>query len=674
VAVLGAAMLGIGLYVRHSVVERASATIMDRVIERVDQELANTRNDTLKTLSIAVRWAKTDWSGKMESDELEDFFSYLMLALPEAEFTHITRYSGDSFALRGGDAVWTSWLRRPEVWGDRMLVRHWTDDNASADERLEETEYDLAQAPWFAGAITRLEQRGRDAPLGELLFVSEPYESTLTGEMLISLSLAFEAIDGLPAVVGATVSAERITDMMRKTHIGEEGMMAYLYGEANKPDDVVVLGVPSDPRIETDADVDQVLMRPYSELGGPVAALFDEYLERGDEVLSAPIRFDSDGEVWWGRLEKRVFKELDEVLGQPRWYAVVVPEDQIQANLPKSMLFILAATAIVLVLAVFRASRLAEGYSQPIEQLVEQGRRMQRLDFRPTSTAKTNIREIRALADAFEGMRRALHSYTSINEEVRIADSILRATIPSSMPRPAGYQIEALRKSTEDAGGESFDVLVPDAGDKARKSLPKSASGAIAFLVLAPRGVGVEAAVTTAQLRAIFRTEARSGMEPRELVRKLDGYLSFDVRGDTAVGGWVGSLEPADARLSSVSAGCEAVLHFQAASGRFTRLGDTRVLLGDPGKTVRPSVHDIELGEGDIVGVATNGVIDALNVDRERFGMKRLEKVIADHHSEGASDILVHLEAEIDRFTEGMRATADKTALLIKRTEKRDVG
>ena len=73
---------------------------------------------------------------------------------------------------------------------------------------------------------------------------------------------------------------KRVTDIMRRTHIGEDGMMAYLYGEATNPDDVVVLGVPSDPRIESDVDISRVFMRPYSELGGPVAALFDEYFER----------------------------------------------------------------------------------------------------------------------------------------------------------------------------------------------------------------------------------------------------------------------------------------------------------------------------------------------------------------------------------------------------------
>lgn len=669
VVLLGAAMLGIGFYVQHSVIEKASVAIMNRVIARSDQKLANERDNILKALAIAVKWAKTDWSGTMKMDELDNFFSYLMMALPEAEFTHITRYSGDSYALRRGTSAWTSWLRQPEVWGDRTRVRRWTDDGEEVEEGFEDIHYDLEKAPWFAGAFTRWEARGRDAPLSELLYLSEPYKSSLTGETLVSMSLAFEAVDGLPTVVGVTISAKRVTEMMRQADIGEAGMIAYLYGSGDKPEDVLVLGVPNDPRITSDEDIKRVFLRPYTDLGGPVAALFNIYLDRGDKVLDASIHFTSSDGAWWGRLERRFFPELDEVVGQPRWYAVVVPEDQIQAELPRSLLFIVAATAVVLVLAVFRAIRLADGYSRPIEDLVEQGRRMQRLDFRRMGDTKIKIREIGALADTLEGMRRALQSYTSINEEVRIADSIVRATIPSSLPRPAGYQIEAFRKSADDAGGESFDVLVPSTDAQEPQAHSPSSAGRVAFLLLSPRESGVEAAVTSAQLRAIFRTGARTGEEPRETVRRLGTFLHSDIRGVATINAWVASLEPKHGQLQSVSAGCEAIIHYQASSGRFTRVGDTGAALGNGSSALPPPVHDVALDAGDIFVVATNGVIDALNIDRERFRMEKLERAIADHHAEDASAILSHLDAQIDGFTEGMRLTSDMTVMIIKRCE-----
>jgi serine phosphatase RsbU (regulator of sigma subunit) len=668
VVLLGVTLLSINLYARHLIVKRASAEILETDITQASRAFDTFTVDAAKMLTLAVRWAKNDWSGTWSPEELDDNFSYLMLAIPYAEASLFARYSGEGYAIRRFDNGWGSWLRQPGVWENEYLVRKWTDAEPEPKQGFQEVVVDLSQSPWFAQAITRREARGRDASLEELLYVSDPYPSVTTGEILLTGSVAFEDVDGEPAVVGVAITPKFITEKIREARIGNAGMMAALYGTADRKENVVILGAPEDPRYQTDAEIEQILMRPYSELGGPIATLMDAYFERGDDVLAGPIRFESDGQIWWGNLAKRAGTTLDQVTGQPRWIAVVVPEKEIQEALPKTTLIILGVTGVVLILAAFQATRLAGIYGAPIEQLVEEGRRMQRLDFTKPGKIDTKIQEIGVLSETLDGMRRALYSYTSVSEEARITDSIIGSTIPGTLPKPTGYQVEAFRKSTEEFGGESFDAL-----ELTSANMPESGpAGAFMYLVLDAQASGIEAAVMTAQLRTVFRTASRSFDNATNVAMQMDRHLSDDVPGLAASDTWVGHLNSGDNRIESVSVGIETILHWQAATQSFTNIGAdgnaSTVPEASSGLASPWRQNSVSLAPGDIVCVASNGVIDALNPQRDRFGMTRLKTVIADHATDDAADVIRQIEVALDSFCQGTRATAGKTVFVIKRT------
>ena len=119
--------------------------------------------------------------------------------------------------------------------------------------------------------------------------------------------------------------------------------------------------------------------------------------------------------------------------------------------------------------------------------------------------------EIGILASTIEGMRRALRSYATISEETRIAEAIMRGTLSADLPRPEGFEIEALRRPADETGGEVFDVALRLGREREDTAL----------LLLDPNGFGVEAAVLSAQLRAVFRAAVRTGTALDEVARQL---------------------------------------------------------------------------------------------------------------------------------------------------------
>jgi serine phosphatase RsbU (regulator of sigma subunit) len=65
----------------------------------------------------------------------------------------------------------------------------------------------------------------------------------------------------------------------------------------------------------------------------------------------------------------------------------------------------------------------------------------------------------------------------------------------------------------------------------------------------------------------------------------------------------------------------------------------------------------------------TDGVLDARG-EHERFGLRRLKRVLSDHAGRPPEQLLSELEAELERFQVGPQA--DDTAALALRPEARD--
>ena len=80
------------------------------------------------------------------------------------------------------------------------------------------------------------------------------------------------------------------------------------------------------------------------------------------------------------------------------------------------------------------------------------------------------------------------------------------------------------------------------------------------------------------------------------------------------------------------------------------------------------------LARGDLLLVVSNGVLDALSRQRERFGMPRLSRLLLDHRGLAAADLLGLIDREIAAFTGSAEVPADRTMLLIRRLAAQSTG
>ncbi len=662
-------MLVIALWTQEIILERVASRVIRDVQDKAEFAIADINNTFWRTGQIAESWLSQRWSGEWSEPDFERLFVPLLRTAPVIASAIVASPEGDLYVLTRRQNAWRSTLLRPSEWGRQARIRRWSNDRPAIREGWAELDHSVYESPWLTFALGLYDALGPGAPLEARAYVGDPREFIATGDTGRIASVALTRADGQVAVLGLQVRTKEITEVMRGIRRPERGRDALLYGSPNSKQSLLFLGVPDDPRVPTLEQASRYLLRPPAELGGPISDLLDRLFELEEYTLGEPVRFTSGGEPWWGMArEVPTIAGFVETTAPPRWFVMANTEASLLAHVPNVFPWIVAATVLIVGLAVWRALRLAGSIGRPIEQLVDESRRMQRLSFEQEARVDTDIVELNILGRAIDSMRGALRSYAEGSEEERIAEAITRAALPPGFPRPPGYQIEAFRRPAEEADGAVFDVIARSESGRAKGRRKRVGSReSVACLMLDPRASGIEAAVLSAQLRAVFLAGARAGVDLEQIAVNVAAFLQEDLRDAAAVRAWFGELDAGDATLACHAAGFDTVLHYRAAERDCVPAGEVGPALGGAEKAKSPTLAKVKLAPGDIVAVASMGVVDALDAARQRFGSARIEALLAEHAGISAAEIAAQMEAALDAFCEGAHVMSDQTMLLIKR-------
>jgi serine phosphatase RsbU (regulator of sigma subunit) len=424
-----------------------------------------------------------------------------------------------------------------------------------------------------------------------------------------------------------------------------------------------VIGLPGYARFREKEKRRRALLKKIDSLGIPaVTDAIKHYRSHpayGDQIFT----FKSGGQSWWA-----IVRPFYVDTGRVMRITVVVPEVDLLGSLKLMWLWILLIILGIFLLAVKRIFTLTGRYSRPIENLVQESRRIAHGNLEPGPAIDSQVEEFQRLARAHDEMRRGLRVLLKMERDVQIARHIQQDTLPRRLPVLPGYQIIGWSEPAEGAAGDTFDVIgfVSDSRGEGIRISEESADGAI-FLLADASGHGIGPALSVTQVRAMLRMAVRSGEDLMGIIRFMNEQLMEDLHEGRFITAWFAELDPATHRLTSFSLGQAPLLHYRA------REGDCRSLLPQlpPFGTIDeigdkvPQV--IPLAAGDIFVVLSDGLFEPRNAEGRMFGKKRVMEIIRARHRETPEKILEAIREDIDRFTENAAADDDRTAVIIKR-------
>ncbi|BCM91896.1 phosphoserine phosphatase RsbU [Abditibacteriota bacterium] len=200
-----------------------------------------------------------------------------------------------------------------------------------------------------------------------------------------------------------------------------------------------------------------------------------------------------------------------------------------------------------------------------------------------------------------------------IRRDLQIARDIQQQLLPDACPNIPGFEIAARGTSATEVGGDYYDFFWVD-------------DDHLGILVADVSGKGVPAALVVAMIRSAFRAHAPGNTDVREVLAKVNSFITGDLRSNMFVTCVYGILEVSSKRFSWGRAGHEPLLVAHPAKNIDILKPDGFALgiIGAPEFSDLLEIETIELHSGDRLLLFTDGLTEAMNSKGEEFGMTRI--------------------------------------------------
>ncbi len=165
------------------------------------------------------------------------------------------------------------------------------------------------------------------------------------------------------------------------------------------------------------------------------------------------------------------------------------------------------------------------------------------------------------------------------------------------------------------------------------------------------------AALTVGTLRGVHKT----GQTPSHVLTTLNRRLMIRGLPRRHVAIQYAVLNPRNAELQIASAGMPGPLHFSRKGCSVLELSGI-----PPGlfEFANYETCTLRLEDGDSVLFCTDGITDAMNTDRESFGIERLNALCKKQSSAPLRELLSRIFSEVGRFSRGREQHDDMAAAL----------
>jgi sigma-B regulation protein RsbU (phosphoserine phosphatase) len=233
------------------------------------------------------------------------------------------------------------------------------------------------------------------------------------------------------------------------------------------------------------------------------------------------------------------------------------------------------------------------------------------------------------------------------------AQAIQRRLLPKAPPQLPGFDIAAGWYPSEMVSGDYFDYLpMPDRS--------------MALVVGDVTGHGLAPALLTASTQSLIHLLVHAQTDVGEILAKANSILVEGTEDDRFVTLLLGKLDSETRSFSYASAGHPAGYVLDASGAVKARLDSTSLPLA-----VLPDVEysvgsPVDLQDGDVVLLLTDGVFEAASSRGEPFGMRRVLDVVRQNLHCPSREICETLHQAVKEFCGFAEPTDDMTTMVVK--------
>jgi serine phosphatase RsbU (regulator of sigma subunit) len=240
--------------------------------------------------------------------------------------------------------------------------------------------------------------------------------------------------------------------------------------------------------------------------------------------------------------------------------------------------------------------------------------------------------------------------------EMQLARQIQETFLPTTLPGAEGWEIDLRWRTARQVGGDFYDVFALD-------------DDRIGLVVADVSDKGLAAALYMTVVRTLIRATVRNHTDPADVLAAVNELLYTESPEAMFITTVYAILDTRAGVLIYANAGHNLPLMARAADHSLEVLPKGGTALGVV-HTLDLANHPIEMNDGDLLMLYTDGVTDLLSPDGDSYGEERLRAVLAEHGAKPVVEMLEALDESLRTFQQDMPAFDDMTLLAVRRTPR----
>ena len=241
----------------------------------------------------------------------------------------------------------------------------------------------------------------------------------------------------------------------------------------------------------------------------------------------------------------------------------------------------------------------------------------------------------------------------SLQRELDVASQMQQSILPTQFPSGDDFETFGSMDPARNVGGDFFDVVQLD-------------GGRIGLAIADVSDKGVPAALFMMSSRTLLKGSAIGLSEPGKVLQEVNDLLADDNESAMFVTVLYAVYDPPTGRLSYANGGHNLPVIFHA-DGSSTVLPYTQGLALAVLSGFDFEEGEVTLAPGDTLVLYTDGVSEAMDIEKEEFGMERLRAVFAGGQPESAETANEAVFAAVREFVGDAPQSDDITCLTLKR-------
>jgi len=236
--------------------------------------------------------------------------------------------------------------------------------------------------------------------------------------------------------------------------------------------------------------------------------------------------------------------------------------------------------------------------------------------------------------------------------DLSIAADFQKMLFPDPNYQSNNIEIYAITRAAMVVSGDYYDYVQLSAGH-------------YGMIVCDVAGKGIPASLIMVILSVIFKNSVKDKHDSAEILTRLDKAVFSHTETGAYATGLYCIYDASEKKLIVSGSACLPLMLYREKTGVFC----FSTVKGYPLGLLENSAYSTEIiaaEPGDLLFMYTDGITEAMNAQREQYGIERMKKVIKDCCRESCEEISRAITADIEKFTSDEPQHDDMTLLSIR--------